>query len=103
MAKKPAEMSREELEDAVVALRELRELEGGGVPVGVGAPRPSSMTATKAWAAGGGGALGAALAEILILLLPQLAPAQSALSIVLAAIVGAFITYWAPANRPINH
>lgn len=64
--------------------------------------KPLPMTATKAWAGGGGAALGAALSEILVLLLPRLAPAEVALNIVLSTLFAFAAAYLSPANRIVR-
>ena len=62
-------------------------------------PEPRQYTAHKAWAAGGGGAIGPALAQIAVILMPRLEPAETALSIVLGAVLAAGSAYFAT-NRP---
>lgn len=58
----------------------------------------TGMTQNKAWAAAGGGGLGAALAEVLVLLVPKLEPAEAALSVILATLLGAAAAYYSPRN-----
>lgn len=60
----------------------------------------SNATATKAWAAGGGGGVGAALAEIIVTLFPNWLPEtlETSITVILTAILAAAATYYAPAN-----
>jgi hypothetical protein len=58
------------------------------------------MTVTKANFAAGGGALGAALAQIIVHLLPDLREVEAPLTIILSAVLGWVVTYLAPPNRP---